>query len=108
MPTEKKTELWVTVAAMTVGAVLSVVSQLYPEDAPEWARAVSIIGGTVLTVFSALGYTIARTAKKIADGKALVEVEKAQAGSIVLDLSGDDEEDDDSPELVDPPEVPDA
>lgn len=67
---EKKTELWVTAVAMAIGVVLSVLSQVWPEGSmPEWARITSIIGGSLLTALSALGYTISRTALKISRGQ---------------------------------------
>jgi hypothetical protein len=120
---EKKTELWVTISAVVVGVFLSVLGQIFPETMPEWARVTSLIGGTILTALSALGYTIARTAKKIAEGKAITEIEKAKiengisegspnAISSILGalLSGDveiEEEEEDSVEVEDL-ETPDA
>jgi len=82
---EKKTELWVTLLAITVGVSMSALGQIFPDTTPEWARIASLIGGTILTALSALGYTIARTAKKIAEGKAISEIEKAKIANGISD-----------------------
>lgn len=113
---EKKTELWVSVAAIVIGVALAALGQIFPDTAPEWVRITSIIGGSILTALSALGYTIARTAKKIAEGKALAEVEKAEienalspdGESALVEMLGNllGPSEDDGPELVDPPEEP--
>ena len=60
----KTTEFWVTMLVIVLGATTAGLGQFYGEDLPEWARAVTVAVGSIMTVLAALGYQVARTVRK--------------------------------------------
>lgn len=67
-------ELWLSMAAVVVGAVLS--SGILPEDSP-WIKVL----GIVAAVLASLGYTWARTALKLAASRGAVELARNKPGA---------------------------
>ncbi len=85
----KTSEFWVTFLVIALGAATTGLGQFYGENLPEWARAVTIAAGSIMTILAALGYQAARTVRKnnIADNAVYLQtaeqdVKKAEAEKI--------------------------
>ena len=88
-PGKKTSEFWVTLLVIVLGATTAGLGQFYGENLPEWARAVTVAVGSIMTILAALGYQMARTVRQnnITDNAVYLQtaeqdVKKAEAEKI--------------------------
>ena len=73
------TEFWLSAVVAILGVVTPTLINFYGDETslPEWARGASVIAGAVMSVFAALGYTVARSSVKKAELEAGARAEEA-------------------------------